>query len=245
METQRRHIETRSNLFSVLLPDQAGKFACPRRLRQGQALLKTLALNLHQTNATAIKIQQCHSVCPPGQSLFRPLSEFPEALTSDFTDACRQLNTGPLVVTDDLVTKGVALYLERFYCQPCPLLSNLKAGCSTLPPSIVLYSLLALSLQTSPEESRAGSQTCHTLAGRAWELIADAYGSTNVDEAYLEAVCLMAQRDFASRLHLDRLCISPAHRGLHSRKHLQSQNTNRSRLSRCTNHWRLQDAIAA
>lgn len=120
----------------------------------------------------------------------------------NLTDDSRQLDQNPLLVPDNIVAEGIRIYFERMYCQPCSLLSHLRignTGSAETPTNMILYPLLALSLQTTSDDSHESSQMCHSMANKAWELLVDAYSSSAFGEDYFEAVCLLAQRDFAGK----------------------------------------------
>lgn len=143
------------------------------------------------------------------------------------------------------MTEGLELYYERFYCQPCPLLSHLRDDCSSAtvaPPNIVLYPLLALSLQTSGRGTAEDMRFCHTLAADAWDMLVAAYSSSAFGEDYLEGVCLLAQRDFAGGLLLSKISPISADGSLRSWQYVESRISSCSRPSCCPNVWNVQDS---
>lgn len=69
------------------------------------------------------------------------------------------------------------------------------------PPEILLYPMLAVSLRTSKHPWLRDKNHLHQvvaqLADRGWDLLVKAYASFDINESYFQALCVMAQRDFA------------------------------------------------
>lgn len=101
--------------------------------------------------------------------------------------------------------EGVVLYFENFHNQPYPLLSRLSScipqSVAELPPPIVRYPMLALSLRTSSHpfvESRELQQKLvRNLSEAAWQLLTQAYSKMDIGISYFQGLCLLAQVDFA------------------------------------------------
>ena len=107
----------------------------------------------------------------------------------------------------DIILEGITLYFEYLHNQPYPLLMRMSKCCprstSELPPSIVWYPMLALSLRTS-QHPLAGNRerlakTVNDLSESAWELLMKAYSRMEVDVHYFQGLCLQAQVDFAGK----------------------------------------------
>lgn len=79
---------------------------------------------------------------------------------------------------------------------------NLQASAAEYP-KLVLFPLLALSLRTCRNSffhnQDAIVETCEILAEATWNLLAARYAKFDFDLAYLQALCLLAQVDFASK----------------------------------------------
>ena len=73
-------------------------------------------------------------------------------------------------------------------------------------PKLVLLPLLAVSLRISNHplfpSKDALAEMCGTLTEAAWSLLAAQYANFDFDLAYFQALCLLAQVDFASKSHI-------------------------------------------
>lgn len=105
--------------------------------------------------------------------------------------------------------EGILLYFEHFHNQPYPLLmgtsDNPQAAVAEYP-KLVLFPLLAVSLRTCQNpffhSKEAIAETCGMLSESAWTLLAARYSKFDFDLAYFQALCLLAQVDFASKCQI-------------------------------------------
>lgn len=98
----------------------------------------------------------------------------------------------------NLVSEGVLLYFRNHCNQPCPLFNYLsQEPLSHQYPSIVLNAMLALALRRSSASEGDPSLLSERLAQRSWDMLADTYRRFDFDESYFQAVCLLAQVDYA------------------------------------------------
>ena len=109
-------------------------------------------------------------------------------------------------IPDEIKEEGILLYFQHFHNQPYPLLM----GTSDNPqasvveyPKLVLFPLLAVSLRTSQHpffrSKDAIAEMCGMLSEAAWNLLAARYSKFDFDLDYFQALCLLAQVDFASK----------------------------------------------
>ncbi len=110
-------------------------------------------------------------------------------------------------IPDEIRDEGIALYFEHFHNQPYPLLlvasgDNPQAVVAEYP-NLVLFPLLALSLCTCQnpyfQNKGAIAETRRVLSEAAWDLLAARYSKFDFDLSYFQALCLLAQVDFASK----------------------------------------------
>ncbi|KAH7080131.1 hypothetical protein BKA63DRAFT_236386 [Paraphoma chrysanthemicola] len=102
---------------------------------------------------------------------------------------------------DAIISEGIVLYFSNFCNQPCPILAysqSLEFRKEDIPP-MMLYAMLALSLRSSHNSffaSRSERAECIArLTKLAWDLITRAYCEFDIDDTYLQALCLHAQVD--------------------------------------------------
>ncbi len=108
----------------------------------------------------------------------------------------------PLEIRDE----GIVLYFRHFHNQPYPLLmgtgDNPQASVAEYP-KLVLFPLLAVSLcacQHAYFQNRdAIAETRRVLSEAAWSLLSARYSEFDFDLPYFQALCLLAQADFASK----------------------------------------------
>lgn len=124
--------------------------------------------------------------------------------------------TNELEIPDEIREEGIQLYFRHFHNQPFPLMmgmsDNPQASAAEYP-KLVLFPLLAVSLRTCQNpffrNKEAIAETCGMLAKAAWNLLAAQYAKFDFDLAYFQALCLLAQVDFASKyrpLHVYTRC---------------------------------------
>lgn len=114
--------------------------------------------------------------------------------------------TNELEIPDEIREEGILLYFRHFHNQPYPLMmgmsDNPQASAGEYP-KLVLFPLLAVSLRTCQNpffhDKEAIAETCGMLSEAAWNLLAAQYSKFDFDLVYFQALCLLAQVDFASK----------------------------------------------
>ena len=116
-------------------------------------------------------------------------------------------NNLDVVLPPDLVTEGIELYFAHYCNQPCPILAHsisVQPSLNDRPPAIVLYPMLALSLRSSQHTScrypQVRQEYTKELTRHSWNLLVKAYCEFNIDDAYFEGLCLLAQVDAGGKL---------------------------------------------
>ncbi|KAH7346096.1 hypothetical protein BKA66DRAFT_602766 [Pyrenochaeta sp. MPI-SDFR-AT-0127] len=101
-----------------------------------------------------------------------------------------------------VISEGIALYFSNYCNQPCPILSQFNSfdlSTENPLPAIILYPLLALSLRSSRSTSLGGRQRkrelVETITQHSWNLLTKAYCAFDLDDTYLQGLCLLAQVD--------------------------------------------------
>jgi hypothetical protein len=114
--------------------------------------------------------------------------------------------TDELEIPNEIRDEGILLYFRHFHNQPYPLMMGTGENPQASPdeyPKIVLLPLLSISLRTSQNpffrDKSAIAETCGMLSEAAWTLLAAQYATFDFDLAYFQALCLLAQVDFASK----------------------------------------------
>lgn len=104
------------------------------------------------------------------------------------------------------MVEGILLYFQHFHNQPYPVLMEMSDNPQALAAEsskIVLLPLLAISLRISQNpffrDKESVVETCGKLSEAAWTLLAGRYIESDFDLAYFQALCLLAQVDFASK----------------------------------------------
>ncbi|PSN60162.1 hypothetical protein BS50DRAFT_579334 [Corynespora cassiicola Philippines] len=112
--------------------------------------------------------------------------------------------TTELRLPEDLVHEGIAIYFSNFCNQPCPILDHVfRQGLPSAHqlPTIVLPAMLALSLRSSTHsfinDRQKKLSTVEKLTNYSWSLLTEAYSDFELSDAYFQALCLLAQVDFA------------------------------------------------
>lgn len=123
--------------------------------------------------------------------------------------------TNELEIPDEIREEGILLYFRHFHNQPYPLMigmvDDLQASADEYP-RIVLFPLLAISLRTSQNSffhnKEVIAEMCGMLSEAAWNLLAAQYSKFEFDLAYFQALCLLAQVDFACKyqIHMTVIC---------------------------------------
>jgi hypothetical protein len=106
-----------------------------------------------------------------------------------------------LQLPHEVIQEGIALYVANHCNQPCPLARHYESV--NLPlvgiPMIVLAPMLALSLRASNHaffENRTKlRQQLVFLSQLSWSLLTKAYHDFQLDDDYLEGLCLLALFD--------------------------------------------------
>lgn len=137
-----------------------------------------------------------------------PLSSMPYDLSSGWNSVNLPRSTNELEIPDEIMEEGILLYFQHFHNQPYPLLTGMNHNPRSFVaeyPKLVLFPLLAVSLRTCQNpffhSREALSQMCGMLSEAAWNLLAARYSKFDFDLAYFQALCLLAQVDFASKCH--------------------------------------------
>lgn len=137
-----------------------------------------------------------------------PLSSMPYDLSSWCNSVNLSRSTNELEIPDEIMEEGILLYFQHFHNQPYPLLTGMSHDPQALVaelPKLVLFPLLAVSLRTCQNpffhSKEALAQMCGMLSEAAWSLLAARYSKFDFDLAYFQALCLLAQVDFASKCH--------------------------------------------
>lgn len=133
----------------------------------------------------------------------------------------------------EAVRDGTLAYFANHCNQPCPLLDHLsEEPLSHQYPPLVLTAMLALSLRRSSRGDFVDSARCtpQMLVQRTWDLLSDSYRRFEIDENYFQALCLLAQVDFAEgRSERARAQIALGlrlvqNRGMLDRAHYEGEN---------------------
>lgn len=137
----------------------------------------------------------------PACSVYGSLSKLMVAM------ADHRRNPTDLRLPDTLISEGIALYFSNHCNQPCPVLSqfiSMDLHTNNPLPSIILYPLLALSLRSSQSTSLGDRQRkrewLDTIAQHSWNLLTKAYCTFDLDDTYLQGLCLLAQVDAGGEL---------------------------------------------
>lgn len=99
----------------------------------------------------------------------------------------------------DTVSDGISAYFLNHCNRPCPLLDHLsEEPLSHQYPPLVLTAMLALSIRSTREVGiRSARYYSQTLVQRSWDLLVDSYRRFDMNDSYFQALCLLAQVDFA------------------------------------------------
>lgn len=114
--------------------------------------------------------------------------------------------TNGLEIPDEIRDQGILLYFQHFHNQPYPLLTETNDSPQSSVaeyPRLVLLPLLAVSLRISNHpffpSKEALADMCGMLTEATWSLLAAQYANFHFDLPYFQALCLLAQVDFASK----------------------------------------------
>ncbi|KAL2204251.1 hypothetical protein CC79DRAFT_1372259 [Sarocladium strictum] len=154
--------------------------------------------------------------------------------------------TSELEIPNEIREEGILLYFRHFHNQPYPLMMGTgedpRASANDYP-KIVLLPLLAVSLRTSQSpffhDKEAIADTCGMLAEAAWNLLTAQYATFNFDLAYFQALCLLAQVDFATgKPHRAQAQVALGLRLAQTRGLLSEETTTRPSEHQLSLDWR-------
>ncbi|KAF2123428.1 hypothetical protein P153DRAFT_361995 [Dothidotthia symphoricarpi CBS 119687] len=163
--------------------------------------------------AAAIDLQRPSAPSEP--SIYRALSDEPSTTQSSRDPATQSSPTFPvaepnsmhrcmqdLQLPEAVISEGIELYFANHCNQPCPILAYsglLEPKPGDLLPPIILYPMLALSLRSCGHSffsDKTEIRDCLTkLTQLSWELLCKAYCAFDIDDAYFQGLCLLAQVD--------------------------------------------------
>ncbi|KAJ4992907.1 hypothetical protein SVAN01_01611 [Stagonosporopsis vannaccii] len=138
-----------------------------------------------------------------------------------------------LDMPSEAVSDGILAYFMNHCNQPCPLFDHLLAEpLEHRYHPMVLTAMLALTLCRSSRGETIKSARCssQSLAQRSWDLLADSYRRFEIDDAYFQALVLLAQVDFAEgRSERARTQVAlglrlAQSRGMLGKEHYQGEN---------------------
>lgn len=184
-------------------PSHSSSQTLPSNLHSTPERLTAIEARLEQISATLV-----YDVCPifTFWSNVEP-SEFHPAQPDLSTRTAQRLEIphhllSALDLPEDAVSDGILLYFKHHCNQPCPLFDHLsQEPLSCQYPPIVLTAMLALSLRHSSHthlmSTEQGYPSAEALSQRSWTLLVDAYRRFDFDESYFQALCLLAQVDYA------------------------------------------------